>query len=112
MLRQVEGERAAQPELALERELTAEGALLELERRVRDLPAFERQGNLRTRAFGRLQGFELDFQYRVGDGIRGGKVGLAQSGTKRIGFVISGPRREFERNGVEIERLLTRLELL
>lgn len=95
-----------------ERELTAEGALLELERRVRDLPAFERQGNLRTRAFGRQEGFELDFQYRVGDGIRGGKVGLAQSGTKRIGFVISGPRRELERSAVEVERLLTRLELL
>ncbi|MBL8898608.1 MAG: hypothetical protein JNM84_13310 [Planctomycetes bacterium] len=95
-----------------EAELTAEGALLELERRVRDLPAFERQGNLRSRRFGPLEGFELEFQYRVGEGIRGGRVGLVQRGEKRLGFVLSGPRRELERSAVEIERLLTRIELL
>jgi hypothetical protein len=95
-----------------EEELTSEGALLELERRVRDLPAFERQGNLRARSFGPLDGFELEFQYRVGEGIRGGRVGLVQRGAKRLGYVISGPRRELEKNQIELERLLTRIELL
>lgn len=97
---------------ASEAELTPEGALLELDRRVRDLPGFERKSVLKARRYGRQEGFELEFQYRVGDGIRGGRVGLMQHDSKRLGFVLSGPRREIEQNTSEIDRLLSRLELL
>lgn len=97
----------------LDPQLTPEGALLELERRMRDLPGFRREGEMHLRRIGRHDALQLDFEYRNEQGgVRSGRIGLVHRTTQRVGFVLSGPRRDFQEAAREFDRLVGRFEFL